>query len=95
MSGYVYILANKRMGTLYTGVTNDLTKRVWEHKNNQGSKFTAKYKVYNLVWYEQHQSIEEAITREKHIKEWNRDWKIEVIEDMNPHWNDLYQILNE
>ncbi len=95
MSGYVYILTNKRMGTLYTGVTNDLSKRIWEHKNNRGSKFTTKYKTHVLVWYQHYNSIEEAITQEKRMKEWNRNWKIEAIEDMNPSWDDLYQTLNQ
>lgn len=93
MSGYVYILASKRMGRTYVGVTNDIARRVWEHKNDRASKHTTHYKIYNLVWYQQYPSIEEAIAQEKRMKEWNRAWKIEAIEKMNPLWNDLYEAL--
>jgi len=89
--GYVYILASKRNGTLYTGVTSDLAKRVYEHKNNLVDGFTKKYNVHSLVYYEVHEDIEEAILREKQIKKWNRKWKLRIIEEMNPEWRDLYQ----
>ena len=87
---YVYILVNKRNGTLYIGVTNDLIKRVYEHKNNLIDGFTKKYNVHLLVYYEQHVDIESAITREKQLKKWNRKWKLELIEKENPQWRDLY-----
>jgi putative endonuclease len=87
---YVYILASKPYGTLYIGVTNDLVRRVWEHKNDFVDGFTKKYGVHSLVYYEQCESIESAITREKQMKKWNRRWKLELIEKMNPGWKDLY-----
>ena len=86
----VYLLARKRNGTLYTGVTSTLLKRVWEHKNNVVEGFTKKYGVHTLVWYEGHETMESAIQREKTIKNWKRAWKIKVIEKMNPQWRDLY-----
>jgi putative endonuclease len=86
----VYVLASKERGTLYVGVTSDLIKRIWEHKNNVVDGFTKKYRVHNLVWYEQHGTMEAAILREKAIKEWKRAWKLELIESTNPHWDDLY-----
>lgn len=86
----VYILASKPNGTLYTGVTSDLVKRIWEHKNNVVEGFTKKYGVHTLVWYEVHETMQSAIGREKAIKNWKRDWKIKVIEEMNPQWRDLY-----
>jgi putative endonuclease len=86
----VYILASDRNGTLYIGVTSDLVKRVWEHKNNLVEGFTKRYRVHNLVWYELHESIYSAIEREKKMKEWKRAWKIRLIEENNPNWNDLY-----
>ena len=89
----VYVLANKRNGTLYTGVTSALVKRIWEHKNNIIEGFTNKYGIHMLVWYELHESMESAIRREKAIKEWKRSWKIEVIERINPQWRDLYSDL--
>jgi len=88
---YVYIICNKQNGTLYTGVTSDLIKRVYEHKNNLLDGFTKKYKIHRLVWYEMHETAEAAITREKQIKKWNRKWKLELIEKDNPEWNDLYE----
>jgi len=91
--GYVYILASGRYGTLYTGVTSELVERVWEHKNGFVPGFTEKHSVKVLVWYEQHDSIMEAITREKRIKRWHRDWKVDLIQAMNPEWNDLYETL--
>jgi putative endonuclease len=84
------MLASKRNGTLYTGVTSNLLKRVWEHKNNVVEGFTRKYGVHALVWYEVHDTMDMAIQREKTIKNWKRVWKIEVIEEMNPQWQDLY-----
>ncbi|HYQ71485.1 MAG TPA: GIY-YIG nuclease family protein [Gammaproteobacteria bacterium] len=86
----VYLLASKRNGTLYTGVTSSLTKRVWEHKNDLVEGFTNKYGVHTLVWYEAHETMESAIRREQAIKNWKRNWKIKVIEEMNPQWRDLY-----
>ena len=86
---YVYILASKYNGTLYTGVTNNLQRRTYEHKNNFADGFTKKYNVKILVYYEQTNDIGSAIEREKCIKKWNRNWKIKLIEEMNPEWNDL------
>jgi putative endonuclease len=86
----VYILASDKNGTLYLGVTSDLVKRVWERKNKVVAGFTKRYGVHDLVWYELHDSMESAITREKAIKEWKRQWKLELIERMNPEWKDLY-----
>lgn len=90
MQPCVYILASKRNGTLYVGVTSNLVKRVWEHKSNLIDGFTKKYHVHHLVWYEQAITIQAAIIREKQIKEWKRKWKVELIETTNPYWNDLY-----
>jgi len=90
----VYILANKKYGTLYIGATSNLQQRVYQHKNNLFQGFTSKYEVHDLVYFELHDNMESAITREKQIKKWNRDWKINLIADQNPKWNDLYsQIL--
>ena len=86
----VYILASGWNGTLYVGVTSDLVKRVWEHKHGVVPGFTSKYRIHDLVWYEQHPAMESAIAREKAIKEWKRAWKIELIEKNNPRWQDLY-----
>jgi len=88
---YVYILCSKRNGTLYTGVTSDLIKRVYEHKNDLVEGFTKKYNIHRLVWYEIHESAESAITREKKIKKWKRAWKLKLIEQNNPDWVDLYE----
>jgi putative endonuclease len=85
-----YILAGDRNGTLYVGVTSDLVKRVWEHRNDQVDGFTSKYGVHKLVWYEMCDDVTVAIAREKQIKKRNRQWKIELIEKTNPYWNDLY-----
>jgi putative endonuclease len=90
---YVYILTNARNGTLYTGVTNDLLRRVWEHKNGVVEGFTKQHELEKLVWYEIHATAYDAITREKRIKAWKRDWKKRIIEEMNPYWNDLYDSL--
>jgi putative endonuclease len=91
---YVYLLASRRYGTLYLGVTNDLSRRVWEHKSKVIPGFSKKYGVDRLVWYEVYERIDEAIAREKDIKKWRRDWKIRLIEEMNPDWMDLYALLN-
>lgn len=94
MAAYTYILASKRMGTLYIGVTNDLARRVWEHKTDLHKCFTCRYRVHDLVWYQPYDSIEDAIACEKRMKAWRRDWKIEAIEEMNPLWEDLYETLS-
>ncbi len=86
----VYILASKRNGTLYVGVTSDLIKRTWEHKNNVVEGFTSRHSVHHLVWYELHASMESAIVREKSLKKWKRYWKLDLIEKENPRWRDLY-----
>ena len=92
MSQYcVYILASAKYGTLYTGITSDLVKRVFQHKENFADGFTKKYKVHHLVYYELHTDVREAILREKQIKKWKRDWRINLIERSNPHWLDLYE----
>ena len=86
----VYLLASRRNGTLYTGVTSNLRKRVWEHKNKLAEGFTKKYSVHTLVWYEMHETMGSAIQREKAMKNWKREWKIKTIEELNPGWRDLY-----
>ena len=88
---YVYILASKRNGTLYVGVTSQLVKRIWQHREGVFDGFTKKYHVKKLVYYEQHGTAEHAIQREKRLKEWKRQWKLELIEKVNPNWNDLYR----
>ena len=90
---YVYILANQRNGTLYIGVTSDLIRRVWEHKNKLVEGFTQRYDVDKLVYFEQCSDIESAIHREKRLKRFNRKWKLELIETENPEWKDLYSEL--
>ena len=90
---YVYILANKRNGTLYVGVTADLIDRIWQHKQNLTPGFTTRYKVTNLVYYEIYTDITEAIAREKLLKKWRRVWKLKLIERMNPNWVDLYDLI--
>ena len=87
---FVYILASQRNGTLYIGVTSDLMKRIWEHKNDVVEGFTKEYGVHRLVFFEQHATMEEAIAREKRLKEWKREWKLNLIEESNPEWNDLW-----
>ena len=89
----VYLLASKRNGTLYAGVTSNLVKRVWEHKQHTVDGFTRKYGVTHLVWFEVHETMDSAIRREKAIKNWRRSWKINVIETTNPQWRDLYEDL--
>jgi putative endonuclease len=86
----VYILASARNGTLYVGVTSDLIKRVWQHKEGFVDGFTKDHAINTLIWFEQHDSAESAISREKQIKRWNREWKVKLIEERNPYWNDLY-----
>ena len=86
----VYMLASARNGTLYVGVTSDLIKRVWQHKNDFVDGFTKQYKTHLLVWLEQHEALLTAIAREKAIKEWKREWKLQLIEETNPYWRDLY-----
>ena len=87
----VYILASKRNGTLYIGVTSDLVKRVWQHKNNMVEGFTKKHAVHDLVWYEASDEMLPALEREKQLKHWTRAWKIQLIEQTNPEWKDLYE----
>jgi putative endonuclease len=92
MQGYfVYILTNKRNGTIYTGVTNDLARRVYEHKSGVVRGFTQKHGLKTLVYFENFLTPQEAIHREKCLKRWKRDWKMELIEGMNPSWSDLYE----
>ena len=92
----VYLLASRRNGTLYVGVSSNLIGRVWQHKNKVVEGFTTKYEVGLLVWYELHENAESAIAREKQIKKWNRKWKLRLIEESNPDWVDLYgQICGE
>jgi len=86
----VYILASERNGTLYTGVTSDLVARTWQHREHVVDGFTKRYKVTILVWYELHGSMDAAILREKQIKKWNRAWKLRLIQESNPRWNDLW-----
>ncbi|OPY85391.1 MAG: GIY-YIG nuclease superfamily protein [Smithella sp. PtaU1.Bin162] len=90
MQYYVYILASKKKGTLYIGVTSNLVKRIYEHKNDLVDGFTKEYAVHNLVYFETTESVESAIAREKQLKKWNRAWKIRLIEKNNSEWRDLY-----
>ncbi len=90
MPNYVYMLASHKVGTLYVGVTSDLVRRVYEHKNEFVPGFTKKYGIKQLVYYEVHEDFENALHREKCIKEWRRAWKIQLIEKENPNWDDLY-----
>jgi putative endonuclease len=91
---HVYILASKRNGTLYIGVTNNLSKRVHQHKNNIVEGFTKTYKVHDLVYYETYENIKDAITREKRMKKWKRNWKLKLIEKFNPNWENLFNTLS-
>ncbi len=93
--GWVYIMTNRRDGTLYIGVTSDLSRRVWEHREGQVAGFTKAYGLMRLVWYEHHDDIRTAIQREKTLKHWRREWKQALIVDMNPDWDDLYESLNQ
>ena len=88
---YIYILASKKNGTLYIGITNDLTRRVYEHKTDAVEGFTKRYAVHTLVYYEQTSDPVAAITREKQLKKWRRIWKVALIEEKNPGWRDLYE----
>ena len=88
-----YILASRRNGTLYIGVTARLVERIWQHRNHLVPGFTDRHRVTLLVWYQLHDTMEAAITREKRLKKWNRAWKIRLIEDANPYWNDLWPLL--
>ena len=90
MQYYVYLLASRKHGTLYLGVTNDLVRRVFEHRTNAADGFSARYDVKKLVWFEAYDEPTNAITREKELKKWRRDWKIRLIEESNPGWVDLY-----
>ena len=95
MTYYVYMLASGRHGTLYVGVTNYLARRIFEHKERLTKGFASKYGLTRLVWYEAYEQITDAIAREKALKKWHRDWKIRLIEEMNPEWDDLYFALNQ
>lgn len=90
---WVYLLASRRYGTLYLGVTSNLPLRIWQHKTKQHRGFSAKYDVGRLVWFEEHGEISIAIAREKQMKKWHRDWKIRLIEESNPDWIDLYETI--
>ena len=89
----VYLLASKRNGTLYVGVTSDLVQRVWQHRSELAKGFTKRYGVHRLVWYEVHETMESAILREMALKKWNRAWKIRLIQETNPTWKDLYDAI--
>ena len=91
---YVYVLASERNGTLYVGVTSDLARRIWEHKSKAVSGFASKYGVDKLVYFETFDYVDAAISREKALKKWNRAWKLRLIEENNPNWDDLYERIN-
>lgn len=91
MSFYVYMLASRRNGTLYTGMTDDLARRVWEHQTGAFPGFTKRYGVRTLVWFEVHETREAAFKRERQVKKWERQWKLRTIEEVNPDWKDLVQ----
>lgn len=90
---YVYLLASRRNGTLYCGMTNNLARRVFEHKEGAADGISKQHNIKTLVWFELHGNVEAAITREKQIKKWNRAWKLNMIEEQNPNWNDLFETL--
>jgi putative endonuclease len=94
LGGTVYIVTNKKNGVLYIGVTNNIARRIWEHKSGDIKGFTKRYNLDKLVWYETHENIADAIAREKQLKKWEREWKIDLIEKMNPSWIDLFDTLN-
>ena len=94
-TAWVYILASRPLETIYTGVTTDLPRRIYEHREGLVEGFSNRYGTNTLVWYEQHEDIGTAIVREKQIKRWRRQWKYELIEKMNPDWQDLYLVLNQ
>jgi putative endonuclease len=87
---YVYMMTNRPYGTLYIGITNDLVRRAWEHREGFVDAFTKRHALHRLVWFETHSTAYEAITREKLIKKWHRDWKINLVQSMNPRWDDLF-----
>ena len=91
MGGYIYMIASKKGGTIYIGVTSDLSQRIYDHKQMDSKSFIAKYGVTRLVWYEEHEDIRDAIQREKSLKRWRRQWKIDLIESINPEWHELYK----
>jgi putative endonuclease len=93
MAFYVYIVTNKPDGVLYTGMTDDINRRMWEHREHMKRGFTDKYNCETLVWYEVHETRDAAFERERRIKEWKRDWKIRLIKEMNPNWRDLAENL--
>ncbi|MET7246591.1 GIY-YIG nuclease family protein [Methylobacterium sp. EM32] len=93
MAYHVYMMASAQHGTLYVGVTNDLARRAYEHRSQGQGSFTARYGVTRLVWYEEYDRVQEAIAREKMLKRWRRDWKVRLIEEFNPLWDDLYPTL--
>lgn len=93
MSFHVYIMTNRKDGTLYIGVTNNLARRAYEHRQKLAPGFTQKYNLGRLVYHEEYSSIQDAFNREKNMKEWNRAWKVELIENVNPTWRDLYEDL--
>ena len=95
MTGWVYMMASKRNGTIYIGVTSDLQARASEHRHEVTQGFTSKYECKTLVWYERHDNIVEAIAREKKLKKFKREWKLELIEGFNPEWNDLFDTCYE
>ncbi|SNT61681.1 putative endonuclease [Tardiphaga sp. OK246] len=94
MTYYFYLLASRKYGTLYIGVTNDLIRRVYEHRSKEVDGFTRRYDVDKLVWFEVYDDVLSAIAREKELKKWRRDWKIRLIEEQNPNWMDLYPVLS-
>jgi len=91
--GFVYIMSNRKNGTLYVGVTADIVRRTYEHRTGAIEGFTRRYGLKRLIWFEQHDEIAHAIQREKHIKDWPRAWKVRLIENLNPEWEDLYSTL--
>ena len=93
--GWVYILSNRRNGTLYLGVTANLSLRVFQHREGRGGAFTRRYGLTRLVYYERYEDIRDAIQRERNMKHWPRAWKVRLIHGMNPEWDDLYEILNQ
>ena len=95
MQYYVYILANRKNGTLYTGMTNDLVRRTFEHKQRLANGFTKKHGVKNLVYFEAHEDVRQALQRERNLKRWRRAWKIDLIERQNPNWQDLYDTITQ
>lgn len=95
MSFYTYLVCSVRNGTLYCGHTDNLAERIWKHREKALPGFTAKYGVHRLVWYEVHETRDAAFNRERRIKKWNRAWKIQLIEERNPQWLDLYERLNQ